>query len=130
PGDHLVRQRPAQYEALQPQVVGELEIRGEAVRHAHQPVVRSQTEAFAYPGIVRGGLPAGRVVEDELAQRAHGVVVRAPESGTQEALPGAQLQVEGGRFDLAVARVVDLRALPGLVRALVVGEPGVAVDPE
>src|SRR5690606_33465163 len=61
---------------------------------------------------------------------AHGVVVRTPQPGANETLARPQLQVERGCLHLAVARVVDLRALPGLVGALVVGKAGIAVDPE
>src|SRR5690606_38816218 len=53
-----------------------------------------------------------------------------PQAGPDEAFARLQVDVERRRRDLAPPVVEQARALPALVRRLVAGETGVALDPE
>src|SRR5207342_1498910 len=55
---------------------------------------------------------------------------RMPNAGTDEAVAGLDVDVEGGRIDFAETLVIQARARVGLVGRLVVGEARVAMDAE
>src|SRR3970040_2144467 len=67
-GHHAVVDRVEGDEVLAAQVLGELELGGEAAWRADQALAVVKVEAFAEFGIVRGRLPAARVVDQELSQ--------------------------------------------------------------
>ncbi len=75
-----------------------------------------EIEALAQARCVRGGLPAARVVEDEVAHTALGFRFRMPQAGTDEALARLQVHVERRRGYFTAALMEQARALPGLVR--------------
>src|SRR5690606_6770260 len=127
-GYHRIIEGTQGDEILAPQVIGELEVRREAARHPYQHLAAIEFEAAAQALAVGGGLPAGRVVEDEVPHAPHGVRTRVPQPGADEAVATLQVQIERWRLDLAATRMEYARSLPRFVGRLVVGEAGVAVD--
>ena len=110
------------------QIVEVREVFGKSLRRAHQHFAVVEVETLAEGRAVRRGFPARRVVDDELADLALDRRRRMPDARTDEAAPGLQVHVEQRRLDLPPARMHQARALPGLVRRLVVREARVALD--
>ncbi|KAG1442357.1 hypothetical protein G6F57_018434 [Rhizopus arrhizus] len=79
---------------------------------------------------MRGGLPAARVVEDEVAHATLGFRLRMPQPGADEAFARLQVHVERGRGHFAATLMEQPRTLPGLVGRFVVGKTRVAMDAE
>src|SRR6185312_708475 len=77
---------------------------------------------------VRGAFPGGRIVHDEAADVAQGVVFRMPQSGAHETVARRDVQIERWRGDLAAAFVEDTRTGPGFVGRLVAGKAGISLD--
>src|SRR3546814_2042309 len=76
-----------------------------------------------------GGLcPGAGVLEEELPHAPLRRCFRMPQPCADEAVARLQVQVERRRRHLLAPLVEQARALPGLVRRLVVGEARVALD--
>src|SRR3546814_7610344 len=71
---------------------------------------------------MRGLLPGAGVLEDELPHAPLRRCFRMPQPCADEAVARLQVQVERRCRHLFAALVEQARALPGLVRRLVVGE--------
>src|SRR4249919_1590711 len=129
-GHRVVVERADGDEVAMLEVLDELEIRREAARGANEFFRRFEIESAPECRCMRGLLPAAGVFEDELPHLALRRWFGIPEPGADEAFTGFQVDVERGRRDLATARMEQSCTLPTLVWRLVVGEPGVAVQPE
>src|SRR3546814_6813716 len=79
---------------------------------------------------MRGLLPGAGVLEDELPHAPLRRCFRMPQPCADEAVARLQVQVERRCRHLFAALVEQARALPGLVRRLVVCEARVALDAE
>ena len=129
-GHRGVVQRTPHHPVAVLEVVDELEISRETARRPHQLLAFLEVEALAQRGRMRGGLPAARVVEDEVAHAALGFRFRMPQPGADEAFARLQVHVERGRGHFAATLMEQPRTLPGLVRRFIVGETRVTMDAE
>src|SRR3546814_17477601 len=77
---------------------------------------------------MRGLFLGAGVLEDELPHPPLRRRLRVPQPSADEAVARLQMQVERRCRHLFAALVEQARALPGLVRRLVVGEARVALD--
>src|SRR5215207_5006690 len=121
-GDLLVRERDRSREALALDVLDHRVIRVEPAWRALQRLLRVVERA---PGL----LPRGRLVRDPLPDRLEDLGLRHPHATGDEAPARLKVQVVAGPVD-AVAPELEVRAGMRLVRALVLGEADVTVDPE
>ncbi len=86
------------------------------------------------PGFLKSGFHAVRFVEDLLAERVEGGLLRHPHAAAGVHLAGLEMEVPAVRVGALVGRAAfdprEARSDVRLVRALVLAEAGVAVDPE
>src|SRR6185312_9098232 len=116
-------------EILALEVLDQLVVRVVAVRRALQRLA-PELQVFAEGWTLRGLLPRGGIVGEEGADLLQRVRFGVPHAAAGEAVAGLEVHVERGCGDLVAAFVEEARALPRLVRQLVVGEAGVAEDAE
>jgi dihydrofolate reductase len=122
--DLVVRELHHDVEVFQLEIVGERMLRIVPGRDALERVPLNG-EAGAHAS------PFGGALHDPLPNELQAVSIRVPQTSTRKGLPRRQVEIETRRMSVAAAlHVWKMGADVGLVRALVLREPHVAVNAE